>query len=131
MIGRVELVALEEAVHAAGEVIGTRSRNRLHLQSDRSTLGHIEQVREDLKLGDGFPAEACLPEKGRLGDGLSHLLSVEVELELVFAGRSRSRADAGVVAGHPLDQQGEFHPVAPGNRQLFHLSPVDVAGDLR
>jgi hypothetical protein len=36
-------------------------------------LGHIEKVREYLKFCDGFPAQTCLPEQSRQGDGLSQV----------------------------------------------------------
>ncbi len=123
---RVQLVVTEVAVDAAIEVVGARTRDRLHLDAERTALGDVEQVGDDLELGNRLAAEARLAETAA-GHLLRDLLAVEIELELPVA--HRVRVDR--VRGDALDLHRQLHPVAALERQLFHLPAVDIAGDLR
>ncbi len=124
---RVEAVVAEEAVEAAGEVVGPGARDGLHLHAERPALRDVEKVGDHLELGDGLAAEARLPEAAA-GDLLGDLLSVEVQLELPITDPRRVVHGVGRHAAH---LHGQFHPVAPLERQFLHLPPVDVATDLR
>ena len=82
----VPLVVAEVAVDAAVVVVGARARDRLHLDAERAALRDVEQVGDDLELGDRLAAELRLAE-ARAGDLLRDLLAVEIQLEL----RDRAR----------------------------------------
>ncbi len=125
----VQRVAAEVAVGAAGEVVRARLGDRLDFHAGRSPLRDVEHVGDDLELGDRFAAELRLTEPGA-GHLLRDLLAVEIELPQIVH-RAGADAVADVVGGHALDQLGQLHPVASLERQLFHLSPIDVAGHLR
>ena len=61
-------------------------RDRLHLDAGRSSLRDVEQIGDDLELGDRLAAELRLPEAAE-PDLLRDLLAVEVELKLRRRGR--------------------------------------------
>ncbi len=126
-IRRVELVAAEEAVDAAGGFVGPRAGDRLHLDAHRSALGDVE-LRGDLELRNRLAAEPRLAE-ARPGNLLRDLLPVQFDLEGIVAADARLVGD--VVGGDALHQLRQLHPVATLQRQFFHLPPIDVARHLR
>ncbi len=123
----VPLVVAEVAVDAAVVVVGARSRDRLHLDAERAALRNVEQVGDDLELGDRLAAELRLAE-ARPGHLLRDLLAVEIQLELPVA---HARRGIDRVGGDAFDLHRQLHPVAALQRQLFHLAAIDVAGHLR
>ncbi len=123
----VQLVVAEEAVDGAIEVVGAGTRDRLHLDAERAALGDVEQVGDDLELGDRLAAEARLAEAAA-GHLLGDLLAVEIELEGAVAD---ARVVVHGVGGDALHLHRQLHPVAALQRQFLHLAAVDVAGHLR
>src|SRR5437899_1908634 len=63
-VRRVEPVVAEIAVEAARRVVGAGPRDSLHLDADRAALRDVEEVGDDLELGDRLAAELRLAEPG-------------------------------------------------------------------
>jgi hypothetical protein len=67
--------------------------------------------------------------KPRAGNALRDLLAVQIELKLIVTAHAGPFPDA--VRCNPLDQQRQLLPVPSLQRQLRHLTSIDVAGHLR
>ena len=124
----VPFVVAEESVEAARGFVRPRARDGLHLDAGRAPLRDVEHVRHDLEFRDRFAAELRLPEAGA-GNLLGNLLSVEIQLEVIVA--AHTGRIGHVVRRDALHELRQLHPVAALQRQLLHLTPVDVSADLR
>src|SRR2546422_11628384 len=76
----VELVAADVPIANAGQIVGAGLRDSLHLYACRPALRDVEQVRDDLELGDRLAAEMRLPGPGA-DVVLFDLLAVQVQLK--------------------------------------------------
>lgn len=126
-VGGVQLVVAKIAEHGAADVVRTCLADRLYLHAGGAPLGDVEQLRHELELRDRLAAELRLTVAG-LAQLLRDLLAIEIELEQLVA--PHARRCRHIVSRHALHEHRQRHPVPPLERQLLHLTPVDVADDL-
>src|SRR5205814_710635 len=77
-IGRIQAVITKVAGEGSRRRVRARSRDGIHLDAARASLGGIEAVRDIFELADGIAAEVRLPEADhqRAGD----LLAIDIDL---------------------------------------------------
>ena len=117
----------EIADEGAGERVGARLGDRVHLHAGGAPLRCVEPVRDELKLPNRILAVPGLVAGAEVRRDLQ---TVDVELELAHVHAILHRQRTLGVRAIARRQQRQRHPVAPRGRQVLHLPRIDVAGQL-
>ena len=124
-IGCVEPVAAEVAGDRPCIAVCAGLRDRVGQHPGGAPLRGVEPVRHDDELGDCVHAVTRLVLVSARNE-VRDLLAVDVDLRVALP---RLRDVAALVLPAAWREHGQIHPVAAIDRQVLHLSLVDISAE--